>query len=516
MRLHTLLQGQPELINDSLPDIEVAALITDSRQVVPGALFVALRGTTFDGHDFISDAVSQGAVAIMGEEPDQSLGIPYIRVPNSREALAKLAATWHGNPSRNLVVIGVTGTDGKTTTANILYQILQEADLRVGMITTVNVVIGEKTLDTGLHVTTPDSLEVQMYLAQMVSEGITHCVLEATSHGLAQHRVAACNFDLAVVTNITHDHLDYHESQEAYRDAKGMLFTWLEHSIIKPGGPIKTAILNRDDSSYEFLNRITSVRQISYGISQGADVVGDGVVADLEGLSFLIHGREYSVQVRCGLIGAYNVENCLAAFSAAVHGLGISPEVAVGGIAKLKRIPGRMEVIDVGQSFTAIVDFAHTPNSLRRALETARSLTEGKVIAVFGSAGLRDREKRRMMAEISTNLADLTVFTAEDPRTESLDAILEEMAAGAKSHGGSEGTTFVRILDRSEALRYAVRQAQPGGLVISCGKGHEQSMCFGELEYPWDDRIAFQAALTEYLGVEGPEMPQLPTGSKSS
>jgi UDP-N-acetylmuramoyl-L-alanyl-D-glutamate--2,6-diaminopimelate ligase len=513
MRLHSLLQDQPDLIIDSLPDIEVTALITDSRQVVPNALFIAVRGTAFDGHDFISDAVSQGAAAIMGEEPNPSLGVPYLRVPDSREALAKLAATWHGNPSRNMVMIGVTGTDGKTTTVNLLYHILQEAGLRTGIITTVNIGIGDSILDTGLHVTTPDSLEVQMYLAQMVSEGITHCVLEATSHGLAQHRVAACNFDLAVVTNITHDHLDYHGSHKAYRHAKGVLFSWLEHSISKSGGPVKTAILNRDDSSYEFLRRITKVRQVTYGVSQGADVVGSEVVADLEGLSFLIHDRDYNVQVRCGLIGAYNMENCLAAFSTAVHGLGLAHETAVRGIARLRRVPGRMEVIDVGQSFTAIVDFAHTPNSLRRALETARSLTEGRVIAIFGSAGLRDREKRRLMAEVSTNLADLTVLTAEDPRTESLDAILEEMAAGAMAHGGSEGTTFVCIQDRSEALRYAVRHAQPGDLVISCGKGHEQSMCFEELEYAWDDRIAFRAALAEHLGVEGPEMPRLPTGS---
>jgi UDP-N-acetylmuramoyl-L-alanyl-D-glutamate--2,6-diaminopimelate ligase len=287
----------------------------------------------------------------------------------------------------------------------------------------------------------------------------------------------------------------------------------LEHSISKSGGPVKTAVLNRDDSSYEFLSRISNVRQVTYGVNQGADVVGGDVVADLEGLSFLIKCRDYNAQVRCGLIGAYNMENCLAAFSTAVHGLKLSPETAVRGIARLRCVPGRMEVIDVGQLFTAIVDFAHTPNSLRRALETARRLTEGRVIAVFGSAGLRDREKRRLMAEVSTNLADLTILTAEDPRTESLDAILEEMAAGAKTHGGTEGTTFVRIQDRSEAIRYAIQQAQPGDLVISCGKGHEQSMCFGEREYTWDDRIAFRAALAEHLGIEGPEMPQLPTGS---
>ncbi len=512
MRLHSLLQDQPGLIFDSLPNLEITALVTDSRRVVPGALFIAVRGTVFDGHVFIMEALSQGASAIMGEEPDPSLGVPYLRVPDSREALAQLAASWHGNPSRKLVMIGVTGTDGKTTTVNLLYHVLQEAGFRAGMITTVNIV-SDRTIDTGLHVTTPDSPEVQMYLAQMADAGITHCVLEATSHGLAQHRVAACNFDLAVITNITHDHLDYHGSYEAYRNAKGLLFSWLEHSVVKEGGPAKTAILNRDDGSYEFLSRSTNMRQVTYGLGQEADVFGDEVESDMDGFRFRIHGQGYSLQARCGLIGEYNLENCLAAFTTAVNGLGVPPESAVRGIAKLKRVPGRMEVIDLGQNFTAIVDFAHTPNSLRRALETARSLTEGKVIAIFGSAGLRDLKKRHLMAEISTDLADMTVLTAEDPRTEALDAIIAEMADGARARGGLEGTTFVRIPDRGEALRFAIRQAQPGDLVISCGKGHEQSMCFGEQEYTWDDRVAFRAALAEHLDVEGPDMPRLPTSS---
>jgi UDP-N-acetylmuramoyl-L-alanyl-D-glutamate--2,6-diaminopimelate ligase len=211
------------------------------------------------------------------------------------------------------------------------------------------------------------------------------------------------------------------------------------------------------------------------------------------------------------LVGAFNVSNCLAALTATVYGLGIKPEVAALGIASLEGIPGRMERIDLGQPFTAIVDFAHTPNALKSALEAARTMTKGRVITVFGSAGLRDKEKRRMMAETSAELADLTVLTAEDPRTESLEGILEEMAAGARSRNGREGETFWRVADRGEAIRFALQLARPGDVVLSCGKGHEQSMCFGQTEYLWDDRTAMRAALAESLGTEGPPMPYLPS-----
>jgi UDP-N-acetylmuramoyl-L-alanyl-D-glutamate--2,6-diaminopimelate ligase len=215
--------------------------------------------------------------------------------------------------------------------------------------------------------------------------------------------------------------------------------------------------------------------------------------------------------VETHLIGEYNVSNCLAAITATVEGLGLKPEDARGGIAALPGIPGRMELIELGQDFLAIVDFAHTPNALRRALEAARQLTHGRVICVFGSAGLRDRLKRRMMAETSAELADLTVLTAEDPRTESLDDILAEMAAGALARQGVEGRTFWRIPDRGAAIRFALGLAEPGDVVMACGKGHEQSMCFGETEYPWDDRIAMRAALSDLLGIPGPAMPRLPT-----
>lgn len=445
----------------------------------------------------------------------QIANLPYIQVENARQSLTWLAAAFYDWPGRKLTVIGVTGTDGKTTTSNLLYRILVAAGLKAGMISTVNAVIGDETLDTGFHVTTPDAHDVQHYLARMVDAGLTHVVLETTSHGWAQFRVDACEFDIGAVTNITHEHLDQHGSYENYRAAKARLFESLERTLPKPQGNPRLAVLNRDDRSYEYLSNLVGGQpnsaQVSYGLVQDADVRAEGIVYDPSGIHFTAASSDFRVAISSTLVGAFNVSNCLAAFTVAVVGLGIAPEVAAQGLAALEGVPGRMERIDLGQDFTAIVDFAHTPNALKVALEAARPMTTGRVISVFGSAGLRDREKRRMMAETSAELADLTVLTAEDPRSESLDGILDEMAAGARSRGGVEGETFWRVADRGAAIRFALRLARPGDIVLACGKGHEQSMCFGKTEFLWDDRTAMRAALSELLGVEGPPMPYLPS-----
>ncbi len=515
----------------ALPEVPITGIAIDSRRVQPGNLFIARRGGSVDGHRFIPDALARGAAAVVGEEDvgrivNSPYSAPYIRVPNSVEAVTWLAAAFYDWPGRRLTVLGVTGTDGKTTTSNLLYQILLAAGLRAGLISTVNAVIGDEVLDTGFHVTTPDAPEVQFYLSKMVAAGLTHVILETTSHGLAQHRVDASQYDIAVVTNITHEHLDQHGSYENYRAAKARLFQLLEQTEPKPLGNPRLAVLNRDDASFEFLSSLVrglrSVNSVSYGLGPEADVRAEGVVYSPGGIQFEAVGANFRVPVSSPLVGAYNVSNCLAALTAAVRGLGVDAQTAARGIAALTGVPGRMERIDLGQPFTAIVDFAHTPNALRVALETARKMLpplssgegqggRGRVIAVFGSAGLRDKEKRRLMAEVSAELADISILTAEDPRSESLEGILEEMAAGARSRGGREGQTFFRVPDRGEAIRLGVRLAGPGDIVLACGKGHEQSMCFGETEYPWDDRTAMRAALAELLGVDGPAMPYLPT-----
>jgi UDP-N-acetylmuramoyl-L-alanyl-D-glutamate--2,6-diaminopimelate ligase len=332
------------------------------------------------------------------------------------------------------------------------------------------------------------------------------------------------------VTNITHEHLDQHGSYENYRAAKGRLFELLAETAPKSQGNPRLGVLNFDDKpSYPYLRSITE-NVISYGLSAAADIYAENIRYEPAGLRFDVVGDGFRVRVTSNLVGAYNVSNCLAAFAATVVGLRIAPAVAAQGIAALAGIPGRMERIELGQPFTAIVDFAHTPNALKVSLETARQMLnpppspalppnagEGRrVIVIFGSAGLRDREKRRMMAETAAQLADVSILTAEDPRTESLDGILAEMADGARSQGAVEGASFYRIADRAAALHFAVKLARPGDLVIACGKGHEQSMCFGTTEYLWDDRTAMRAALAQLLGVDGPSMPYLPTQEQNN
>ncbi|MCL4530984.1 MAG: UDP-N-acetylmuramoyl-L-alanyl-D-glutamate--2,6-diaminopimelate ligase [Chloroflexi bacterium] len=550
MNLKTLKQIFAELSFDhspaQLPDVPISGIAIDSRAVKPGYLFVAMKGGSADGHDYIQSAIQNGAAAIVGENELSGLAVPYVRLENSRQALTWIAGAFYDWPGRKLTMIGVTGTDGKTTTTNLIYQILLAANIKAGMISTVNAVIGGEVLDTGLHVTTPDAHDVQYYLAKMVEAGLTHVVLETTSHGWAQYRTDACEFDVGVITNITHEHLDQHGSYENYRAAKGRLFASLETTLPKKQGNPRLAVLNRDDRSYEYLDAITKVKKVSYGLGGNADVHAERIEYSPSGLQFEAALNSLRVAIKSKLIGEYNISNCLAALTATVIGLGIEPEIAAQGIASLEGVPGRMERIDMGQSFTAIVDFAHTPNALKVTLEAAREMLSSstaksakaakkepnlgvldelrgsekqsetsRVIVVFGSAGLRDKEKRRMMAETSTELADLTVLTAEDPRTESLDGILKEMAAGARSRGGREGETFWRVADRGEAIKFALSLAHPGDIVLSCGKGHEQSMCFGKIEYAWDDRVAMRAALAELLHVEGPKMPYLPTQDKT-
>jgi UDP-N-acetylmuramoyl-L-alanyl-D-glutamate--2,6-diaminopimelate ligase len=503
-----------KIISGTLSDVTTNKITADSRKVQQGDLFVAMAGEYFDGHKYISNAIEQGAVAIVGEQELENLPIPYIRVENARQALAHLAAAYYDHPARKLIMLGVTGTDGKTTTSNFLYQILREANLKVGMISTVNAIIGDEILDTGFHVTTPDTLDTQRYLAQMVDAGLSHVILETTSHGWAQYRVDACEFDIGIVTNITHEHLDYHGSYEAYRAAKGRLFESLRDTVDKGLGARRIAILNRDDRSFDYLSQNTLVPKLAYAVDTSADIQAVDIHYLPDGIEFTIVGEELNVKSKINLAGSYNISNALAAF-AAVYGLGIAPEIAARGLSALEGIPGRMERIDMGQAFTAIVDFAHTPFALKAAIESARKMTEGRVIALFGSAGLRDKEKRRLMAEISAELADLTVLTAEDPRTESLSEILSEMAEGAIDKGGIENETFWRVEDRGQAILFALQLANPEDIVLVCGKGHEQSMCFGKIEYPWDDRIATRAALGEFLGVDdAPEMPYLPTQEK--
>jgi UDP-N-acetylmuramoyl-L-alanyl-D-glutamate--2,6-diaminopimelate ligase len=517
MRLTRLMAALPAVLGRVGGDIEVHGVAADSRRVRPGDLFVAISGINVDGHHFIAEAVREGAVAVVGERPPQEFpGLPwgtftYVRVPNAREAWGWLCAAWYDFPSRKMTLIGITGTDGKTTTVNLVYAILRAAGLNAGMISTVSARIGEEESDTGLHTTTPDPPDVQQYLARMIETGATHAVLEVTSHGLAQHRVAACDFDVAAITNVTHEHLDFHGTLAAYQQAKASLFEGLTRSFRKPGVP-KVAVLNRDDSSYEYLHPIPADRQVTYSVNGESDVSARDISYTPDATTFTLHLPTGKVQVETALVGAFNVSNILAAASVGVA-LGAELDAIRAGVAAVRAIPGRMERIEAGQDFVAIVDFAHTPNALQRALTTsahiARATAEGagRVIVVFGCAGLRDREKRAIMGRIAGEGADLVIITAEDPRTESLDEIMAESAAAATAAGKHEGVNLWRVPDRGEAILQACQQARTGDVVIACGKGHEQSMCFGTTEYPWDDREAMQRA------IRGEMLDTLPTAT---
>jgi UDP-N-acetylmuramoyl-L-alanyl-D-glutamate--2,6-diaminopimelate ligase len=519
MELSCLLSALPSYqIQRGDPTKPITALVWDSRRACPGSLFVAYRGVAVDGHAFIPQAVRNGAQCVVAERPIEEVELPqsqyqedaliYVQVPDGREALAWLSAAWHGFPARHMAMIGVTGTDGKTTTVHLIYHILRAGAHQVGMISTVSAVFGDKLVDTGLHTTTPDAFDVQQLLADMVSEGIEICVLEATSHGLAQHRVTACDFDVAVVTNITHEHLDLHGSLEAYRAAKARLFAGLSTAARKPNVP-KIAVLNRDDSSYAYLRSYSADMVLSYGQHPHADVRASQVQCTPDGIQLVIESPWGSFPVQSTLVGAFNVYNILAAATAGLA-MGVSPAAVQQAVGVFQGVKGRMERVECGQPFTALIDFAHTPNSLRQALQSARSLAApgGRVIVVFGCAGMRDVEKRALMGRAAAELADYAVLTAEDPRTESLDAILEAIAEGCRRSGGIEGKTFERIPDRGAAIARGVALAQPGDVLLVCGKGHERSMCFGDIEYEWDDR----AALT--LALKGEVMSTLPTARR--
>lgn len=504
-RLSSLLEAIPAPCPADAEHIAITGITDDSRRVQPGNLFVAYAGVEADGHAFIPDALRRGAAAVVCERPwraaregndlrsPDSQPQPSILVPNARRAFALLCAAWHDFPARDMAVAGITGTDGKTTTTNLLFSILKAAGHKAGMISTVNAVIGDQMLDTGLHVTTPDADDVQRYLAQMRDAGTTHCVLEVTSHGLAHYRVDGTDFDVAVITNITHEHLDLHGSREAYRAAKARLFEM---------APVH--VLNADDEfSFSYLVRLPAERRIFYS----RETQPNGAYADLwlypphvdhatgriEAYAFKRGGPPLALTLKTHLLGDFNVSNILAAAGAALA-IGVPVEAIQAGVAALHGIPGRLERITEGQSYLAVVDFAHTPNALVNVLMTLRRITPGRLIVVFGCAGERDREKRYLMGKAAAELADVAVFTAEDPRRESLAAIMAEMERGAADARPARAH-ILKIAERGEAIRQACALAQAGDTVVACGKGHEQSLCYGTTEYAWDDREAMRCAI---------------------
>lgn len=502
MKIDRLLAALPaKTVIGRTRNLEVEGITFDSRQVRAGSIFVAVPGTQQDGRDFAPQAIENGAVAIVVEEPISRDDVVQIVVPNARQALAWLASAFHGYPGRRMRVVGVTGTDGKTTTCNILGSILRTAGHKTGMVTTVNAEIGSRHLDTGLHTTTPGAIEVQQYLREMLDAATRYAIIETTSHALDQERTLGSEYDVAVVTNVTHEHLDYHGTYEGYLATKGKLFASLSTSYRKRGVK-KVSILNADDQSFDYLRQFPADLTLTYGMSSGADVWASDVRLTPKGTSFTTHTPKGEIAIKSYLLGTFNVYNTLAAVAAAVS-QNVSARDIEAGVAGVKRVVGRMDQVDLGQDFDVVIDFAHTPNGLEQALKLARTLAKGKLTVVFGAAGLRDRDKRPVMGEVAGRLADFVVITAEDPRTEDLNVIMEHIATGCRSAGRREGVDFWKIGDRAEAIAFAVRHAAPGDLVIITGKGHEKSMCFGETEYPWSDYEAAARALEARLKETG-------------
>lgn len=495
MRLSQLLEDLPGLIAAPTEDPEVGRVVSDSRRVQGGDLFVALTGLRADGHDHLAQAARRGAVAAVVERDGLPASLPLARVASTRVALGWLAAALRGHPSRRLVVIGVTGTDGKTTTASLIHHLLETSGRRAGYVSTVAAGIGSEQLETGAHVSTPLAEDLQDYLARMVRKGAAYAVVEATSHGLHQGRLEGTAVDAAVLTNVTHEHLDYHGSWEAYREAKALLFRLLARTPRRRGQP-KLSVLNAEDPSYDDFAAIPADQVWSYGLEVRPPppaVVGRELEVRPDGLRLVVETPAGPLRLESPLVGDYNAHNVLAAVAVGLA-VGVEAEAIRQGVGSFGGVIGRMERLEMGQPFTVIVDFAHTPASLERALRAVRPLTSGRLRVVFGCAGLRDRLKRPLMGRIAAELADEAVLTAEDPRTEDLQAIMEEIAAGCLEAGGVEGRDFFREPDREEAMGLAFSRSRAGDTVLLTGKGHEPTMCFGTTERPWSEHQAARRA----------------------
>lgn len=494
MRLSKLAAALPQVLKHSGPaiDPEIARIVYDSREVSPEDLFVAVRGTRDDGHRYLGDALQRGAVALVVETPPAKTPAPTLVVPDSRKALAHLAAAWHGYPSLHMRIVGVTGTDGKTTTASMIRSIFQRAGYPTGLITSVGADVGGREIDTGLHTTTPNAPQVQALLAEMVTHGCEYAVLEATSHGLAQERLEACHFDVAVLTNLTHEHLDYHGTFAKYRAAKGRLFEYLSVTQRK-SEVLKVAVINADDPSAAYFEDYPADLQLAYGLREPAQVMAANMAPTPNGIRFEAFTPSGDFPLELPLPGEFNVRNALASIAVAIS-QNIDPPVIQEALRRFPGVVGRLERIAL-EPFRVIIDFAHTPHALEQALQAVRPMGAGKLWVVFGCAGLRDREKRPVMGESAGRLADRVVITAEDPRTESLEEICAQIEKGCRRAGRVAEADYWIIGDRAQAIGFAIEKAQPGDLVLITGKGHEKSMCFGTSEYPWSDHEVAREAL---------------------
>ena len=470
----------------------VTAVTYDSRQVTPGAVFVALRGVNADGTRFAAQAIAGGAIAVVAETaPPAGVTVPWIQVPGARAALAELAAAFHGNPSEELALVGITGTNGKTTTSYVLASIFEAANIKCGRIGTIGYRIGARELDAPR--TTPEAPELQQMLRGMVAEGCGACVMEVSSHALALRRADSLRFAAGVFTNLTRDHLDFHGDMEAYFAAKRRLFE------ILPEGAV--GVINVDDRRGAELVAAAR-RPVTYAIDAAADVRPGPLTFTLDGLAFEIRTPRGTLHVRSPLVGRPNAYNILAAAATAMA-IDLPFAAIEAGIGRLENVPGRFQVVsDASDDVRVIVDYAHTDDALKNLLETARPLATGRVVTVFGCGGDRDRTKRPLMGAVAARLSDLVIVTSDNPRSEDPERIIDEIRRGIVmpadrlvAKGQQKGTPSLAIVDRREAIEKAIKDARRGDLVLIAGKGHEKYQVIGDRTLPFDDVDVARAAL---------------------
>ncbi len=475
---HVLLR---ELMGNGPPEVEITGLAYSSESVVPGALFFCVPGFTADGHDFAPDAVERGAAALVCERP-LGLGVPELIVDDVRAAMGPAAARFYGDPTAELRVVGITGTNGKTTTAFLVRHLLEAARVRCGLLGTVKRVVGEE--EEEVERTTPEAIDLQATFRRMLDAGDRACAMEVSSHALELGRAAGIRFAVRVFTNLTQDHLDFHETMDAYFAAKRRLFE-------EPG----TAVVNVDD---EYGRRIAAeTGATTFAIDRSADYRARDVRFDLTGSSFTCDTPDGRLELECPLPGLFNVQNALAAV-AATRALGVEPDTIRDALPSFGRVPGRFEPVDEGQEFGVLVDYAHTPDSLENVLRAARELTSGRLHVVFGAGGDRDRGKRRLMGEAARRFADRVIVTSDNPRNEDPQAIVEEVAEGA-------GGDAEREVDRRRAIALAIDTAEADDVVVIAGKGHEQGQEFerGRKE-PFDDVTVAREALRARAAAAAP------------
>jgi UDP-N-acetylmuramoyl-L-alanyl-D-glutamate--2,6-diaminopimelate ligase len=485
VRLAKLLRGVDTRAAIAQGDLEILEIAYDSRRVKPGTLFVAIRGEKTDGNKFVADAVARGAVAIFSEQANPGgipAGFPWIQVADARKSLAICAANYYVRPAEVLKLIGVTGTNGKTTTSYLVDSILRAAGCEVGLLGTIAYRLVRDSIPAPN--TTPESLDLQRYLAEIVRAGGTHAVLEASSHALAMDRLWGCPFAVAIFTNLTRDHLDYHKTFEEYFAAKRRLFEGT-------GAPAPAAgVINRDDEYGQKLAGLAA-RTLTYGIEPGAEITTRKPAISLSGIEFTAETPAGKIEIRSKLVGRPNVYNILAAVGAGVA-LGLPKEVIAAGVAQLAAVPGRFERIEAGQPFLVVVDYAHTDDALRNLLITAKDLhPEGRIITLFGCGGDRDRTKRPLMGEAAGRASEIVVLTSDNPRSEDPLLIINDVIVGVQR---TKAKLFVEP-DRQKAVEVALDEARSGDIVLLAGKGHETYQVLRERTIEFDDREVARAVL---------------------